>query len=82
MRTTAQRRAVGARVSAQPELLRLHLEIGSETVEVRIGADGLHFLDQSSDEAPPVEGVLGWDEAIALALLPEDVRLSRERTAA
>jgi hypothetical protein len=78
MQTTAER-AGRVRVSEQPELLRLHLQIGSETVEVRILNDGLYFVDP---EAPGAEGLLLWDEAIALALLPEGARRGGVRPAA
>lgn len=78
MQSTAER-AGRVRVSDQPELLRLHLQIGSETVEVRILNDGLHFLDP---ESPGREGLLLWDEAIASALLPERARRAGVRPAA
>ena len=62
-----------------PCLLRLQLEIGASTVEVAVGPDGLRFHDP---DLAGTDGVLHWDEAIALAMLPERVRLGRERSAA
>jgi hypothetical protein len=74
METTAQAGVAPCPASRQPDLMRLQLKIGSETVDVRVGLDGLRFSDP---HAPSTEGVLLWDEAIALALLPHRVRLCR-----
>lgn len=74
MEATAQPDVGRFSASTEPHLLRVELQIGSEKVEVEVGTDGLHFRDP---HAPSTRGVLFWEEAIALALLPHRLRLGR-----
>ncbi|MEE8557947.1 MAG: hypothetical protein V3T14_08690 [Myxococcota bacterium] len=79
MHRTSDGRA-GDRVASPPQtLVCLHLQVGSEIVEIRIGEEGLEFLNP--DASVPA-GTLGWDEAVALALLPDRARRFRARPAA
>jgi hypothetical protein len=79
MREAANGRAAEGRTSTEAQTLRLHLEVGAETIEVSIGNDGIRFRHPGS--ADP-EGLLGWEEAIALSVLPAQVRRLHPRTAA
>jgi hypothetical protein len=70
----------GRRSSASAgTILCLHLQIGSDTVEVRIGEEGLSFVHPGR---PSPEGVLAWEEAVALAMLPKRARRTGARPAA
>ena len=78
MREAADGRAAEGRTSAEAEALRIHLEVGSEIIEVRIGQDGIRFRHPGSSSA---EGTLGWEEALALSVLPDRARRFRRSAA-
>ncbi len=77
MREAADGRAAEGPTSAE-EALRIHLEVGSEIIEVRIGRDGIRFRHPGSSSP---EGTLGWEEALALSVLPDRARRFRRSAA-
>jgi hypothetical protein len=79
MRRTSNRRAAGEGTSAGWAGFRLLLQIGPDTVEVQIAEDGIRFRHP---ETQTPEGIVGWDEALALSMLPGRVRRSGARPAA
>lgn len=79
MREAANGHAAARSASGEMRPLRVHLELGDETIEVSIGPEGIRFRHPGSTSP---EGVLGWEEAIALSVLPERARRLRSPTAA
>jgi hypothetical protein len=71
MPSTSNRRAAGQGTSGDWAGLRLLLQIGPDTVEVQIAEDGIRFRHP---ETQTPEGIVGWDEALALSMLPGRVR--------
>ena len=47
------------------------LEVGQEIVEVRLDGEGIHFCHPDGDAH---EGHIAWEVAIALSLLPEQMK--------
>ncbi len=79
MRRTSNRRAAGEGTSGGWAGLRLLLQIGSDTIEVQIAEDGIRFRHP---ETQTPEGVVGWEEALALSMLPDRARRCGARPAA
>ncbi len=57
----------------------LELAVGEEIIEVRVDRQGIHFRHPGGSAA---EGLLPWDVAIAMSILPEAVRRAVSRDAA
>ena len=49
----------------------LELQIGRALVNIWFDADGIHFGPRDGDSA---EGLLPWDVAMAMSLIPDSVR--------
>jgi hypothetical protein len=79
MGRTSNRRAAEEGTSGEWAGLRLLLQIGPDTVEVQIAEDGIRFRHP---ETQTPEGIVGWEEALALSMLPERVRRCGSRPAA
>ena len=52
------------------EVVPLKLQLGRETIEVILDADGLHFRQAGNTAL----GHLSWEKAIAMSLVPEEWR--------
>jgi len=69
MDSKAQQQSAPTRALGQGAVLEL--QIGRETVDIWFDDNGIHFRHA---EGTKTEGLLPWDVALAMSLVPEEVR--------